>query len=212
MSPSPDSAPGGASKPILTIDGIDGSGKSTFARTLAERLGAVILRVDDYRRHLEWSSGTESELYYDHYYDLAACGAALAAFASGAASIDVPIFHNQLERVTGHHSLDLSAPVAILEGVFPLRIPEARAFLIYLDTSPETARARILARDLAKGRTPAEIRRRIDLRYAPAQARYHAAFAPRDHARVIIDNEDPSAPRVLRRDVSGLPPVIASAL
>ena len=64
---------------IITVDGIDGSGKSTFARRLAAALGeraigSVIVHIDDFRRQVDWASRpSQADVYYDAYYDLALC-------------------------------------------------------------------------------------------------------------------------------------------
>ncbi len=198
---------------LVTVDGIDGSGKSTFARRLlaaleGEGVPGVLVSIDDFRRPVDWAAvPAEADVYYDGYYDLALCERCLAAFAAGAPGLTVPVFDPVAERIGGARELVFEGlAVAVVEGVFPLRVPAAGAGLvIYLDASPAEARRRIIARDLGKGRSREEIERRIDRRYAPGQARYHAALDPRGRAHVVVDNERPAAPRVLRRDLAAAP-------
>jgi uridine kinase len=205
---------------IITVDGIDGSGKSTFARGLVAALAAedvrtVLVSVDDFRRPVDWAAvASELDAYYDAYYDLARADALLAAFLGGAPATELPQFDPVAERVTGARRLELAGAAAvILEGVFPLRVPAAAAgFVIYLDTSPALARRRIVERDLQKGRTREEIERRIDRRYRPGQERYHAELDPRGRADIVVDNEDPEAPRCVRRELARLPPELRSQL
>lgn len=205
---------------IVVVDGIDGSGKSTFARGLAAALagqgvGAALVSVDDFRRPVDWARvASEADAYYDGYYDLAAAGEVLAAFLAGAPAADLPRFDPVAERIAGARRLAFEgAAVAILEGVFPLRVPAAAgALAIYLDTSEALARRRIAARDRRKGRTREEIERRIERRYAPGQRRYHAELDPRGRADVVVDNEDPAAPRCLRRELARVPPALRPAL
>jgi len=211
-------------KTIVTVDGLDGSGKSTFARGLIAAftkagVRSVVVRVDDFRRPIEWgTAASESDVYYDAYYDLALCESSLAAFLAGAPGTTIPKFELASERIEGFRPLVFEGcSVAVVEGVFPLRIPSAAAGMqIYLDTSETEARRRIIARDLQKGRTREEIERRIDRRYFPSQARYRAAFGPRERADVIIDNEAPAAARALRRELGRLPaalqPILDQAL
>ena len=201
-------------KSIIAVDGIDGSGKSTFARRLLNDLGAnntpaVIISVDDFRRPIDWNTveGNEVEAYWERYYDLELAESSLRAFLAGTPGVTIPRYDIMSERIEGTRDLVFeSAVVAIVEGVFPLRIPAVGAgLLIYLEASESEARRRIIERDRAKQRTREETERRIDRRYFPSQERYRKAFTPRDRADVIIDNQNPVEPRVLKRDLSRVP-------
>ena len=184
---------------VIAIDGLDGSGKSTFALALAAAVEAsgqptVVLHVDDFRLPVAFegqSADEEAAVYYDRYYDFAALDGALAAFLEG----------------------EEDGAIAVVEGVFVLRASlPAQTPLIVLDVSPREARRRILARDRAKGRTPDEIARRIERRYFPAQARYRTAFDPVARADVLVDNDDWTRPRVLRRADVRFPPQVVRGL
>ena len=207
-------------KSILTIDGIDGSGKSTFCRRLHEVLiaggiSAIPIRVDDFRRSVAWDQApVEATAYYDAYYDLVACDGVLRAFLAGERSAEIPIYDIAKERRTGTRPIVFEgASVAVIEGVFPLRMASVQqGVLIYLETTEAEARRRIVARDIGKGRAQAEIERRIDQRYFPSQRIYRDQFAPRDRADVIIDNERPVEPRGIKRHLDGLPPQLQNIL
>jgi len=172
---------------IVAVDGVDGSGKSQVASALAaacaaEGVAVTLLHVDDFRRDVDFAglgAGAEAARYYDQYFDLAALDGALASFQAGSAG---------------------DAELAILEGVFTLRIPTvaASAALIVLTVSADEARRRILARDRDKGRTDEEIERRMARRYFPGQQRYRAEHDPEARAVAIVDNEDWQRPRVVR--------------
>ena len=184
---------------VVAVDGLDGSGKSRFAASLAAALSAdgqpaSLLHVDDFRRPADFSElapEAESALYYERYFDFAAVGDALSAWVQGPAD----------------------GAVIIVEGVMLLRaaLPSGTP-LIVLEVSAAEARRRILARDQAKGRTPEEIAGRIDRRYFPAQARYRAACDPLALADIVIDNEDWAHPRLVRRGERRFAPPIAAAL
>jgi uridine kinase len=205
---------------VLGIDGIDGSGKSTFGRRLAaqlRRLGAApaLVHVDDFRRPVDWSrtDRPESDLYFDEYYDFALLERCLRAFLGGTNEALVPRFDPRTERLASTAVIDLRGELALVEGVFPLRCPAvAQGSLVYLSTTPELATQRILERDQRRGRTREEVEHRIGCRYFPGQRRYHALHDPERKAQVVIDNNDPDARRFLRRDDHALPPHVAAAL
>ncbi|MBX3158286.1 MAG: hypothetical protein KF773_20120 [Deltaproteobacteria bacterium] len=207
-------------KQIITIDGIDGAGKSTFARSLLaslERAGrrGVVVSIDEFRRPVDWKqAGIEVDAYYDNYYDLGMCEAALAAFVGGAPAITIPAFDSRTEQLDGSRTLELEGTsFAIVEGVFPLRLPSAAAgIVVFLDVDEAVARQRILERDQRRGRARPEIEHRIDQRYFPAQKRYWAQLDPRERADILIDNEHPHAPRVVRCDVSRVAEPLRSIL
>ena len=184
---------------VIAVDGLDGSGKSRFAAALAAALSTPaspvpLVHVDDFRRPLDFAgleAEAEAALYYERYFDFAALDAAVAPL---------------LARPP-------AGALTVLEGVMPLRATlPAGSLLVVLEVSVAEARRRILARDQAKGRTQAEITGRIDRRYFPAQARYRAAFDPLGRADLVIDNEDWTHPRVVRRNDARLPPEVAGVL
>lgn len=213
---------------IVAVDGIDGSGKTSFAAALAlasERAGhpAVVVSVDDFRRPVDYAGlepAQESAAYYERYYDFSALDEALFGFLSGAGSMSIPLFHleegpgsGQAASVGSKTLAFAGRELAIVEGVFPCRSRlVAGALLVRLEVDLAEAQARILRRDAAKGRGHEEIERRIERRYFPAQSRYLAAFDPVGRADLLIDNGDPAKPRVLRWEKGRFPVELAAAL
>jgi uridine kinase len=189
---------------LVTIDGIDGSGKSVLARRLHQALGesAALLAVDDFRRPVAWQASPRSELdlYYDERYDLVSLEGCILKFLQGAEGCTFPDFDGTREALAGTRSLDFTGKRWLLvEGVFVARLPSADGALsIYVDIDEEEARRRVMDRDLGKGRTAEEVGRRIDRRYFPAHHRYRQERSPRDRAAVLIDNTDPLRPKLLR--------------
>jgi len=208
-------------KSTIAIDGIDGSGKSTFARRLRAELDAkgvtsIIVSIDDFRRPVRWDELTEPEIdvYYDRYYDLGMAEHCLRAFLASERQLTIPNYDIMTEQIAGTRDLVFAdVQIAIIEGVFPLRVPAVREGLhVYLDVNPDTARERIVARDIKKNRTRAETERRIGRRYFPAQERYHTAFTPQQRADIVIDNNDPTARRMRRAELSRAPEQVRAAL
>jgi uridine kinase len=210
-----------AARALVAVDGLDGSGKSQFARALAAACEAagepvVLLRVDDFRRPLGpiAPGADEAAIYYERYYDFAALDACLHEFLAGAPSAVIPRFDAARELVDGQQELTWGAArLAILEGVFVLRATNVtRAPLIALEVSEAEAQRRVLARDQARGRAADVVEHRMKNRYFPAQRRYRAEFDPARRADVLVDNERWDAPRLVRCASQRLPPPVESAL
>lgn len=207
---------------LVSVDGLDGSGKSRFARALAAaceaELGApvFVFRVDDFRRPLGAvpAGSDEAAVYYERYYDFALLDDCLRRFLAGAPGASIPRFDNGREVVDGEQRLEFGAArLALLEGVFPLRARAAEdGALVLLEVSEEEARRRILDRDMARGRSRDVVEHRMNNRYFPAQRAYRAAFDPVRRADVIVDNQHWERPRLLRRETSRLPRPVENAL
>jgi uridine kinase len=212
----------GNERSLLAIDGIDGSGKSVLAARLAAATTAVgiktvTLGVDDFRRPVDWLLGgrAEADIYYNDYYDLPLLDRCLAGFMAGSPSAEIPVFDAAAHRLDGHRTIAFAgAALAIVEGVFVLRLPSvlAAAGLIYLRSSFATARRRIVARDTARGRDPADVDHRITARYFPSQERYLRAFNPMARADVLVEHEESGTLRVARFNLDRLGPSTAAAV
>jgi uridine kinase len=207
-------------RPVILVDGIDGSGKSHLAERIraeaaAAGLEPVLLRVDDFRVATDWTRVTdEAAVYYARYYDLARLDACVRAYLDGEPSLEVPAFDPVSERPTDAEVVPLEdAKLLIVEGVFGRRITNTReATIIYIETSYAEAKRRIIERDVAKGRTRADVEGRVDRRYAPSQRRYRDELQPRDHAHVLVDHEILGKPTVISAAIEGRDPAIKAAL
>ena len=210
-----------AKRSLVAIDGIDGSGKSRLARTLAaaceaEGASTFVFRVDDFRRPLGALADDvdEAAIYYDRYYDFALLDACLRAFLAGAPGATIPRFDPAREALADTQELTFGdARLAFLEGVFVLRAPTAAASsVIVLEVTETEARRRIVERDTARGRPREVVEHRMDHRYFPAQRAYRAAFDPLRRADVVVDNERWDRPRLVRQEPDRLPRVVANVL
>jgi uridine kinase len=219
---------------LVSIDGIDGSGKSRFTNALAAACDAAgvpsfVFHVDDFRRPLgSLAHGAvgaavdgaidaavdEASVYYDRYYDFALLDGCLRAFLDGAPGATIPRFDAKTETLTGTQALTFAdAQIGFLEGVFVLRAPTAAAAsVIVLEVTEEEARRRILARDMARGRPRDVVEHRMNHRYFPAQRAYRAAFDPLRRADVVVDNERWATPRVVRLAPGRLPRLVEKVL
>lgn len=212
---------------LLAIEGIDGSGKSMLANRLTDVLAqagtpAVLLRVDDFRRPIAWGRDArpEADVYYEDYYDLALLDRATRAFLAGDAGFEIPVFDARSERHEGRRALSFSgAALAVVEGVFAQRVSvvgeaavRGTGAIVYIETSRDEARRRILARDTARGRTVADVTHRIGARYFPAQDRYLREHAPLAQADALVVHERAGAPVLARADARRLGDGLLAAL
>lgn len=203
---------------VVTVDGVDGCGKSTFARRLhdalaAGGLAAVVARVDDYRQEVTWG-GDEATTYYERYFALAALAEVATRFMAGAGRLDLASFDGLGGRALAPREVEVPpAAVLLMEGVFIRRIPLAvPAVHIYLAVPREVAARRLVTRDIARGRAPDEVEHRLRVRYEPGQARYHQEEHPRPRADLVLDNTHPEAARLLGLRPRHLPPSLQHAL
>ena len=207
-------------RPIITVDGVDGCGKSTFAARLLTELAVagatpVLVRVDDFRRTLDWAAGDEATRYYEEYYDFERLGWLVRTFAAGAVELTVPAYDGLAGAPLPERRVRLGArPVLVNEGVLVRRIPTGTipVTAVYLEAPESVARARLVARDTARGRAREEVERRLDRRYVPGQRRYHTEHRPRAAAQVVVDNADPAHPRLTHLDAARVPPILTAAL
>lgn len=207
--------------PLIVVDGLDGSGKSTLAARIVDGLredgvAAARISVDDFRRPVDWSrvaAEHEPATYYARYYDFALLDETIRAFRRRG-RITIPRYDSRAERLAGTVPLDFTrAEVGVLEGVLVRRAAEARgAPGIYLAISVDEAARRLTARDVKKGRSVAEVTRRMHRRYFPAHHRYVDEHHPQDHAAILVDNEDFTRPRVLRDDERAMPEAVRRVL
>lgn len=166
----------------VAIDGPDAAGKTTLAARLTKALRGVRpvvqLSIDDFHqprevRHRRGSLSPEG--YYEDAFDFAAVRA------------------RSLEHVG-------QGAVLLFEGVFLLR-PELREcwdLSVYVAISPAESLRRALSRDLELFGDAGTVRERYEKRYLPGQELYQAAASPEAAADVVINNQDPARPRVLK--------------
>jgi uridine kinase len=90
--------------------------------------------------------------------------------------------------------------VLVFDGVFLLRrqLRDCWDISIFLDIHPDEMLHRALDRDTESMGGPDNVRERYLRRYLPAQQLYRADAAPDSLADVVIDNTNPTRPRVLK--------------
>lgn len=194
----------------VAVDGVDGVGKSTFARELAASLTAggrhvVHVSADDFHqpRDIRHRRGRDSPegFWLDSYDYEALVHNVLRPFGPGGSRRYRPAVHDlRTDKV-----LDLAwqtaqtGTVLIVDGLFLHRDELAGFwdFSVFLDAPFAVTVARMARRD---GSHPDPDHPSVD-RYVGGQRLYFAACAPQERADVVIDNQDVTRPVLAKVDV-----------
>lgn len=193
----------------VAIDGITAAGKSTFARELTSvvhALGRPVVHVtmDGFHnpRAVRYRQGRMSgDGYYDDAYD----------FASLISHVLIPLGPNgdgryrpevldlETDRVIeGEPVRTPSNTVLIVDGTF-LQRPELQPhwdLCVFLDTEPDVALARGIARDSEALGGEDAARAGYEQRYHAACLRYLESVRPGERAEIVVDNSDFDRPSV----------------
>jgi uridine kinase len=190
---------------LVGVDGVDGSGKTTFADLLAAAVDrpAVVIHLDDFhnsapRRHRRGRRSPQG-FWLDTYDYVAIARDVLEPLGTSgdgryrAASRDL----RTDERLKPPRQQAPRDAVVIVEGMFLHRagLADVWDFSILLDVPfAETAR-RMAKRD---GSHP-DPEHKSMRRYVEGQRLYFAAADPWARAGLVIDNTDPRHPRIVER-------------
>lgn len=195
----------------VAVDGITASGKTTFADELGDAVRAqgrpcTRVSMDGFHnpRPIRYRQGRESAAgYYEDAYDFAGLRRVLLAPLGPAG--------NRLYR-TAVHDLATDAAVErdarrapddlvlVVDGSFLQRrdLADAWDVTVYLRAEFATARARGAARDATLLGSESEAARLFDARYHAAGRRYLDEVDPEGAADIVVDNDDPARPVLVR--------------
>ena len=127
-------------RPLVLVDGVGGSGKTTLARTLAAVMGAGLVHTDD----VAWWSDPLA-------WDQELIAGVLDPWRAGRTVRYRPSGWVSKNRI-GHVYADGQAPL-VVEGMGVIRdtLRPLAGFLVWVETDGRTAHERVVARDLASG-------------------------------------------------------------
>ena len=180
---------------IVAVDGVDGSGKTTFADELAplvEQRGRQVIRasVDGFHnsRALRYVRGKDDPegFFLDSYDYNCLRKFLLYPFRSGAAIVDIARFDHRLnQKVRVSRRISPSA-VLLLDGIFLHRdeLREFWGFSVFLAVPFEVSYSRMAERDGSNPDPLAPGNRR----YYEGQNIYLRSCKPEQRATVLIDN------------------------
>ena len=166
---------------FIAVDGHGGSGKSTFAQLLADKLGAEVIKQDDFAswdNPLDWWP-----LVIERVFE---------PIKSGAETLSYP-----RSKWWPDHNPEpvVEKPVTklmILEGVSSLRkeFRDYISFGIFIDTPEALCLQRGMQRDIDAGRTPEEVEKEWH-DWLKDEDEYFARDNPKAYADIVIDGTKP---------------------
>jgi uridine kinase len=195
----------------VAIDGIDNAGKTTLAEELAQRLqkkhcSIIRASIDGFHhpRKKRYTKGKLSPVgYYYRSFDHEALKEKLLKplGPNGDLKYIKAVFDFRNDSLVSEkiHIAKRNA-ILLFDGVFLLR-PELNDhwdFRIFVHVSFETALERALLRDRILFGSFEETRKRYLERYIPGQKIYLKKVDPKHKADIIIDNNDPTYPLILK--------------
>ncbi len=193
---------------LLAVDGVDASGKTTFAATLASALAhvgreTVTVHEDDFLnpRRIRHRRGRDSpEGFLHDSYDLAALSErVLDPLLPGGTRCIVPrLFDHRTDTFVAAEEVEVPADaVVIVEGLFLHRDELVRRWdlSVFLEV-PVSESVRRMARRDGTPDDPAHPKLR---RYVEGQRLYLETYSPRQRATYVVDNAGPpDTPTVVR--------------
>jgi uridine kinase len=194
----------------VAVDGPDAAGKTTLADELAAHLAPVreVIRasIDGFHRPREFrrrrGSLSPQGYYHDSFdYDAVSHMVLQPLGPGGNGGYRVASYDHRTESAV-NAPFERATPGAVLlfDGVFLLR-PELREhwdLSIYLDVDPHEAVRRALVRDADLMGGTREVLLRYQHRYLPGQRLYRQEAQPQQTADVVVNNDDPARPRLMK--------------
>jgi len=178
---------------IIGICGGTGSGKTTMARALVERIGADdvnLIEQDAYYKNLASLPLDERRIAnFDHpdSLDIDNLAADVKCLKDGD-TVEIPVYDFTTHTRKSDPLVLTPKPVTILEGILILSIPALRDHMdikVYLDTSSDTRLLRRIRRDIEeRGRTLEQTLLQYETTIRPM---HHEFVEPtKEHADIVV--------------------------
>ena len=196
---------------LVAVDGYDAAGKSMLAKELSEKLRGLGLNIieastDGFHnsRSTRYKRGKESPdgYYYDSFNYHMLKELLLDPLKTGDLRYKTRQFDYITDKILAtEYSEAASDSILVFDGVFALR-PELLDYWdysIYLYVDEQTSLKRGIERNPGEEETTEH---RYNVRYLPGQLIYHKEADPKRHASIVVDNNDPENPTILRKPYS----------
>lgn len=192
---------------VVGISGIDTSGKTVFAKGLAEHLrkqGFAVQKIslDDFhnKKKVRYEGKSQAENYFRKSFDLKTIVEKLLkpvrekkSFKTNLILLD--LFTDRYE-VRKKYSFSPKT-IVVFEGVFLFRkeLSKYVDYKIFLQIPFKESKKRAAKRDVpVHGRS---VLKKYDEKYLPAQKNYLKKFPPQKTADLVIDNTDFNNPKIV---------------
>lgn len=199
--------------PILVcVDGVDGAGKTHFAKDLAAQLDklekkVILCSVDDFHnpKKLRYQRGADSPegFYHDSYNYIALKEKLLEPFSSGQGEYIDGVFDVDTDNQVSHQPHPIHAnSILLLEGIF-LQRPELVKYWdvkIFLEVDFKITLERNIERATDQQRigSAEKIIEKYNARYRPGQEMYMRESDPKSSADIVVDNSDFENPKITK--------------
>lgn len=210
----------GSTSPFtLAIDGVDGVGKTTFARLTANALSdagftTFQASIDDFHftRDVRYRRGrTDPRGYFEDSFDHAAFARLVLEPLEPGGDRRVRLRHHDLvtDEILDAPLVEIpDDAIVVVDGVF-LQSPLLRTrwgLVAFLDAPFDATVPRAIERDCTEHRNErSQATELAHVRYVPGQQMYLDELAPREHADVVIDYTDPATATVTAFDRASRP-------
>ncbi len=168
---------------VLALDGMSASGKSTFARALADRFAGSVVHMDDFFLPAERFTPEKQALPGGNIDRERFQHEVLLPLQAGADFAYTPF--SCREQALLKEPVAVQGPLIVVEGAYAL-LPEWGKYYdlaLFLQVSQEEQQGRLLLRNGARGMVP------FLTRWIPREESYFAACGVRARCDAVVDGE-----------------------
>ncbi|MBN2794680.1 MAG: hypothetical protein JXR88_04690 [Clostridia bacterium] len=192
---------------IVAIDGIDASGKTSFANEVKEAIKnrpVLRLSMDDFHnpkeQRIKRGYLSPEGYYYDSFDYAFLLDQILKPLKGGVLKIPTKLFDYKTEQSLVEEWVELEKhTIIIFDGVFMMRdqLIEFWDYSIFLEITFDEALNRGLRRDIHYFNDQRLLIEKYNKRYLPGQSIYLTDVNPKDKVDMVIDHNDFSSPQII---------------